>query len=85
MPEAHREEAARGAANDSGAEIDPGRRDEARDLFGQMLARRTRAGLLSEDCDLSTGAPWGNYPQTYSLAGLINCAVLLSNPWSSVR
>lgn len=62
-----------------------GRRDEARDLFGQMLARRTRAGLLSEDCDLSTGAPWGNYPQTYSLAGLINCAVLLSNPWSVVR
>ena len=50
-----------------------------------MLGRRTRAGLLSEDCDLATGAPWGNYPQTYSLAGLINCAVLLSNPWSSVR
>lgn len=62
-----------------------GRRDEARDLFAQMLARRTRAGLLSEDCDLATGAPWGNYPQTYSLAGLINCAVLLSNPWSTVR
>ncbi|MEQ1819104.1 MAG: glycoside hydrolase family 15 protein, partial [Terricaulis sp.] len=62
-----------------------GRREEARTLFDQMLARRTRAGLLSEDCDLSTGAPWGNYPQTYSLAGLINCAVLLSNPWSSVR
>ncbi|HVK81876.1 MAG TPA: glycoside hydrolase family 15 protein [Verrucomicrobiae bacterium] len=62
-----------------------GRRDEARDLFGQMLVRRTRAGLLSEDCDLTTGAPWGNYPQTYSLAGLINCAVLLSNPWSNVR
>lgn len=62
-----------------------GRRDEARALFEQMLARRTRAGLLSEDCDLSTGAPWGNYPQTYSLAGLINCAVLLSNPWSNVR
>ena len=35
--------------------------------------------------DLATGAAWGNYPQTYSLAGLINCAVLLSNPWSSVR
>jgi GH15 family glucan-1,4-alpha-glucosidase len=62
-----------------------GRRDEARQLFTQMLKRRTRAGLLSEDCDLSTGAPWGNYPQTYSLAGLINCAVLLSNPWSTVR
>ncbi|MGD9980080.1 MAG: glycoside hydrolase family 15 protein [Hyphomonadaceae bacterium] len=62
-----------------------GRRDEARTLFEQMLARRTRAGLLSEDCDVATGAAWGNYPQTYSLAGLINCAVLLSNPWSSVR
>ncbi len=62
-----------------------GRRDEARTLFEQMLGRRTRAGLLSEDCDPATGAAWGNYPQTYSLAGLINCAVLLSNPWSSVR
>ncbi|MEZ5956108.1 MAG: glycoside hydrolase family 15 protein [Hyphomonadaceae bacterium] len=62
-----------------------GRREEARALFDQMLSRRTRAGLLSEDCDVSTGAPWGNYPQTYSLAGLINCAVLLSDSWSSVR
>ncbi|MGH6949996.1 MAG: glycoside hydrolase family 15 protein [Vitreimonas sp.] len=62
-----------------------GRREEARELFEKMLARRTGAGLLSEDCDLVTGAPWGNYPQTYSLAGLINCAVLLSNPWSTVR
>lgn len=62
-----------------------GRREEARALFDRMLARRTRAGLLSEDCDLQTGAAWGNYPQTYSLAGLINCAVLLSNPWSTVR
>ncbi len=62
-----------------------GRRAEARTLFEKMLARRTSAGLLSEDCDLVTGAPWGNYPQTYSLAGLINCAVLLSDPWSTVR
>ncbi len=62
-----------------------GRREEARELFEQMLSRRTRAGLLSEDCDISNGTPWGNYPQTYSLAGLINCAVLLSNPWSSAR
>jgi GH15 family glucan-1,4-alpha-glucosidase len=62
-----------------------GRRDEARALFEHMLSRRTSAGLLSEDCDLASGEPWGNYPQTYSLAGLINCAVLLSDPWSSVR
>ena len=61
------------------------RRQEARELYEQMLTRRTHAGLLSEDCDLETGEPWGNYPQTYSLVGLINCAVLLSKPWSSVR
>jgi len=62
-----------------------GEHAEARRLFEAMLARRTHAGLLSEDSDLTTGAAWGNYPQTYSLAGLINCAVLLSKPWSTVR
>lgn len=62
-----------------------GRTDEARLLFEEMLARRTRAGLLSEDIDPQTGELWGNYPQTYSLVGIINCAVLLSKPWSSIR
>ncbi|MEO8811564.1 MAG: glycoside hydrolase family 15 protein [Caulobacteraceae bacterium] len=62
-----------------------GETDEARRLFEEMLARRNHAGLLSEDVSLSDGALWGNYPQTYSLVGLINCAVLLSRPWSSVR
>ena len=62
-----------------------GRRDEARALYEKMLARRTPAGLLSEDSDFATGALWGNYPQTYSLVGLINCAVLLSRPWSAIR
>jgi len=62
-----------------------GRNDDARELFEEMLARRTKAGLLSEDIDPQTGELWGNYPQTYSLVGMINCAVLLSKPWSSVR
>ena len=62
-----------------------GRDDEARVLFEQMLAHRTHAGLLSEDMAFSDGEPWGNYPQTYSLVGLINCAVMLSRPWSTVR
>ncbi len=62
-----------------------GRSDEARALFEEMLSHRTAAGLLSEDISLSDGALWGNYPQTYSLVGLINCAALLSRPWSSVR
>ncbi len=58
---------------------------EARRLFEEMLERRNHAGLLSEDVSLADGALWGNYPQTYSLVGLINCAVLLSRPWRSVR
>jgi GH15 family glucan-1,4-alpha-glucosidase len=62
-----------------------GRRDEARSLYETMLGRLTPAGLLSEDTDFATGELWGNYPQTYSLVGLINCAGLLSQPWSAVR
>jgi len=62
-----------------------GRNAEARELFEEMLTRRTAAGLLSEDIDPATGELWGNYPQTYSLVGMINCAVLLSKPWSSIR
>jgi GH15 family glucan-1,4-alpha-glucosidase len=62
-----------------------GRGEEARALYERMLERLTPAGLLSEDSDFQTGELWGNYPQTYSLVGLINCAGLLSKPWSSVR
>ena len=62
-----------------------GRSDEARTLYTKMLERLTPAGLLSEDSDFESGELWGNYPQTYSLVGLINCAGLLSRPWSSVR
>src|SRR3954447_2181174 len=62
-----------------------GRGEEARALYEKTLERLTPAGLLSEDTDFATGELWGNYPQTYSLVGLINCAVLLSRPWSAVR
>jgi GH15 family glucan-1,4-alpha-glucosidase len=58
-----------------------GRREEARELFENMLARRNRLGLLSEDLDPESGELWGNFPQTYSMVGLINCAVRLSRSW----
>ncbi len=58
-----------------------GQRDEARRLFERMLARRNHLGLLSEDIDTKTGDLWGNYPQTYSLVGLIVCAMRLSKSW----
>jgi len=62
-----------------------GRGADARDLFEEMLKRRTSAGLLSEDIDPTSNELWGNYPQTYSLVGMINCAGILSKPWSSIR
>ena len=58
-----------------------GRAEEARDLFEKMLACRNRLGLLSEDLDPDTGELWGNFPQTYSMVGLINAAMRLSKTW----
>ena len=46
-----------------------------------MLERRTSLGLLSEDLDPETLELWGNFPQTYSMVGLINCAMRLSKRW----
>ena len=58
-----------------------GRKKEARALFETMLKRRSALGLLSEDIHPQTGELWGNYPQTYSMVGLINCAMRLSRDW----
>ncbi len=61
-----------------------GRTEQARDLFCKLLDRRNSLGLLSEDIDPVTGELWGNFPQTYSMVGIINCAMRLSQPWDSV-
>jgi GH15 family glucan-1,4-alpha-glucosidase len=58
-----------------------GRTAEARVLFEHMLASRNRHGLLSEHIDPRTGELWGNFPQTYSMVGLINSAMRLSISW----
>jgi GH15 family glucan-1,4-alpha-glucosidase len=58
-----------------------GQIDEAREHFSRLLQRRNPLGILSEDLDPSTGALWGNYPQTYSMVGIINSAVRLSRSW----
>ena len=58
-----------------------GRKDEARKLFENMLALRNPLGLLSEDIDHVTGELWGNFPQTYSMVGLIHSAMKLSKSW----
>jgi GH15 family glucan-1,4-alpha-glucosidase len=61
-----------------------GRRDEARELFVNMLQKRNSLGLLSEDLDPRTGELWGNFPQTYSMVGIIMGAMRLSRSWEEV-
>ena len=61
-----------------------GRRAQAREIFETMLAARNHLGLLSEDTHPATGEMWGNFPQTYSMVGIINAAVRLSAPWDSL-
>jgi GH15 family glucan-1,4-alpha-glucosidase len=61
-----------------------GRNEEAKALFEYVLANRTKLGLLSEDMVPETGELWGNFPQTYSMVGIINSATRLSRSWASV-
>lgn len=61
-----------------------GRKDEARAVFDDILSRRNHLGLLSEGVHVETGELWGNFPQTYSMVGLINAATALSRSWEEV-
>jgi GH15 family glucan-1,4-alpha-glucosidase len=61
-----------------------GRKGQAREIFEVMLKSRNPLGLLSEDTHPVTGEMWGNFPQTYSMVGLINAAVRLSARWDTV-
>lgn len=58
-----------------------GRPDEARMLFERVIGCRNPLGLLAEHVDPRTGEQWGNFVQTYSMAGIIRCAIRLSVPW----
>ena len=58
-----------------------GEKVRARELFEKVLSHRNHLGLLSEDVSLDGGELWGNFPQTYSMVGLVQCAARLSIPW----
>ena len=60
------------------AAIGGARREEARRLFKKVLSARNQHGLLAEDLDPRTLEQWGNFPQTYCMAGIIDCALALS-------
>jgi len=61
-----------------------GREDEARQMFEAILEQRNHVGLLSEDVDPKTSELWGNFPQTYSMVGIINSANLMSRKWTDI-
>jgi GH15 family glucan-1,4-alpha-glucosidase len=61
-----------------------GRRDEAREKFEELLRARNHLGLMSEDTAPQSGEAWGNFPQTYSMVGIINGAMRLSRSWETV-
>ncbi len=60
-----------------------GRRADGIRYFEALLSRQNHVGLLSEDLDPGTGELWGNYPQTYSLVGIITSAIRLSRSWEA--
>lgn len=60
-----------------------GRTDEARAHFEALLAARNHLGLMSEDSSFTDGAAWGNFPQTYSMVGIVNGAMRLSRRWEA--
>ena len=58
-----------------------GQVEAARALFARLLSVRNCVGLLSEHVDPATGTLWGNFPQTYSMVGIITTATRLSRRW----
>lgn len=60
-----------------------GQRERAREIFEELLSVRNPLGLMSEDTAFADRSPWGNFPQTYSMVGIINGAVRLSESWEA--
>ena len=63
------------------ARPDRPRRRGARRFSKRFSPAETLMDLLSEDIHPDTGELWGNLPQTYSMAGIINTATRLSSSW----
>jgi len=61
-----------------------GRKEEAKELYENMLKTCNTVGLLSESVDSSTGELWGNFPKAGAMVGLIECAINLSKKWEDV-
>lgn len=62
-----------------------GNREEAREMFNQLLSYSNHLGLFSEDLDFTTKRQLGNFPQAYSHLALINTATLFSTDKQTSR
>eukprot|EP00477_Mikrocytos_mackini_P000500 GAHX01000531.1.p1 GENE.GAHX01000531.1~~GAHX01000531.1.p1 ORF type:complete len:680 (-),score=127.25 GAHX01000531.1:36-2039(-) len=60
------------------------KKEEARHMFENLLNFRNRFGILSEHIDIEKKELWGNFPQAYSMVGIINSALILSKSWDSI-
>jgi GH15 family glucan-1,4-alpha-glucosidase len=61
-----------------------GRREEARELYENILSVCNSRGLLSETVDAETGELWGNFPKTTAMVGMIEAALRISKSWEEV-
>jgi trehalose 6-phosphate phosphatase len=55
-----------------------GRVEDAKRLFGGLIALAGQTGLFSEQHDPATGRSLGNHPQAYSHLGLVHNAMNLA-------
>jgi GH15 family glucan-1,4-alpha-glucosidase len=55
-----------------------GLKEDAKEIFENLLACSNHLGLFSEDIHFSTKRLLGNFPQAYSHLALINTATLFS-------
>jgi alpha,alpha-trehalase len=56
-----------------------GLKEDAKNIFENLLAYGNHLGLFSEDIDFTTKMLLGNFPQAYSHLALINTAILFSD------
>ncbi len=55
------------------------KKEEAWDLFNELIKYSNHLGLFSEDLDFETKTQLGNFPQAYSHLALINTALLFAD------